>query len=105
MADQKSQSVSVPEVKSAFDVLSNELSRIAIEIEDLPECGCQEMNNESIMRLQKIDFCSQRLQDLSTLINSLSNEFAVEPSGLSERLSEKARLEHTRDLFAGWVEV
>lgn len=81
-------------------IISAELSKLAVEIEELPPCDCGNMSNEQIMRLQKIDFCSQRLQDLSSLVVLLSHKLERKENGIAQMMADNARLEYTRELFS-----
>ncbi|NRB31475.1 MAG: hypothetical protein HRU27_12860 [Rhizobiaceae bacterium] len=92
------------DAEPAFSILASELAKIAVEVEALSDGPVGELTQKRMVALQNIDFCSQRLNDLADLLRHLNSEFETQPDGLNERLSQKARLEHNRDLFAGWVE-
>jgi len=83
-----------------LNIISEELSKLAMEIEEIPQCECGTMSNEQIMRMQQIDFCSQRLQDLSTLISRMSTNVVSHEKDKPISLAEHARLEYTRELFS-----
>ena len=89
---------------SALQIISGELAKIADEIEDIPFATGGEISQERMIGMQRVDFCSQRLRDLSALMQLVNEELNEQPEGLFERLSDRAQLEHVRDLFAGWVE-
>lgn len=87
------------DIHVAVRVITEELAKIANEIEEIPGCSCGQMDSQTMMRMQKIDFCSQRLMDLSTLIRQFSDGEAMGSEGLLAKLSQTARLEHTQNLF------
>ncbi len=79
-----------------LEILALEMAKIAMEIKDLPQCGCGEMSNEKIMQMQQVDFCSQRLHDIANLMRVLSQ---VDNTISIECIAKKARLEHIRDIL------
>ena len=84
---------------SVMEILSSELSSIAKEIEDLPTSGFAEISNEQMIWMQQIDFCSQRLAEVSKLIRSLSSLESSSKEDLPSVMRDQANLEHVRKLF------
>ena len=87
------------EKNSVMEILSLEISSIAREIEDLPESALGEISYEQMVWMQQIDFCSQRLAEVSKLIKQLSSLEASSNEDLTEMMRAKANLEHVRKLF------
>jgi hypothetical protein len=79
-------------------LLVNELSMIATEIEDLP-LGSPQLSGEQIMAIQKIDFCRQRLMEVTKIMrNAFGQPTAATLHDLEEILMDVG-LEHTLDKF------
>jgi hypothetical protein len=95
----------VPEKKTntkhddAIEIIAAELLAIANEIEELPSFDPGELTNEKMVQLQKIDFCSQRLREVSKLIVEFAEQSHQDQITLLKILASSANLEHTRDLF------
>jgi hypothetical protein len=95
----------VPEKKTntkhddAIEIIAAELLAIANEIEELPSFDPGELTNEKMVQLQKIDFCSQRLREVSKLIVEFAEQSHQDQITLLKILASTANLEHTRDLF------
>lgn len=86
--------------QSVIGIIAREISAIADDIENLPAFNGGQLNDEQITLLQNIDFCSQRLKDISTLVGVLDGEVATASESLPERMVKSARIEHIRDLFS-----
>jgi len=84
---------------SVLDILSKEIATIAREIEDLPETSYGGITSEQMVRMQQIDFCSQRLSEVSKLMKYLSKLEEASSENLPESLRNQANLEHVRNLF------
>lgn len=84
---------------SAIEILSSEISSIAREIEDMPEGVFGDVTNEQMVWMQHIDFCSQRLVEVSKLIKHLSDLEKGTDENLPELMKASANLEHVRNLF------
>ncbi len=84
---------------SVMEILSSEISSIAREIEDLPEGALGQMTHEQMVWMQQIDFCSQRLSEVSKLIRHLSALEAGSAENLTDLMRASANLEHVRNLF------
>ena len=79
-------------------LLVDELALIAGEIEDLP-IGSGQMSPEQIMAIQKIDFCRQRLMEVTKIMkNAFGEDSAATLHDLEEILLDVG-LEHTLDRF------
>jgi len=79
-------------------LLVQELALIAGEIEDLP-IGGEDLTPQQIVAMQKIDFCRQRLMEVTKI---MQNAFGGEsPSTLHdlEEILVDVGLEHTLDAF------
>ena len=83
----------------AVAIIAAELIAIADDIEELPAFDPGELTNEKMMQLQKIDFCSQRLREVSKLIVEFAQQSHQDQMTLLKILAASAKLEHTRDLF------
>ncbi|KPB00116.1 hypothetical protein [Ahrensia marina] len=83
----------------AIEIIAAELLAIANEIEELPSFDPGELTNEKMVQLQKIDFCSQRLREVSKLIVEFAEQSHQDQITLLKILASTANLEHTRDLF------
>lgn len=83
----------------AINIIAAELLSIANEIEELPSFDPGELTNEKMMQLQKIDFCSQRLREVSKLVVEFAEQSHQDQITLLKILASSAKLEHTRDLF------
>ena len=79
-------------------LLTNELALIAGEIEDLP-IGAGGMTPEQIVALQKIDFCRQRLMEVTKIMNNAFGSSAAETLHDLEAVLIDVGLEHTLDTF------
>jgi hypothetical protein len=79
-------------------LLTSELSLIAGEIESLP-VGVGDMTPEQIVALQKIDFCRQRLMEVTKIMNNAFGSSAVETLHDIEDILIDVGLEHTLDAF------
>lgn len=79
-------------------LLVGELALIAGEIEELP-IGGGEMTFEQMVALQKIDFCRQRLMEVTKIMqNAFGSDAATTLHDLEEILIDVG-LEHTLDTF------
>ena len=94
------QEVNEVPVNSVMEILSLEIRGIASEIETLQLCSCGQITHEQMMQMQKIDFCSQRLAQVSILVRHLAKLEKDRKENLHEELRNEANLEHVRDLFA-----
>ena len=87
--------------RSALKIISDEIMKIAEEIESLPSLTDGEITNEDMMRMQKIDFCSQKLNDLANIVSHVSSTEDVEAmnADLELEMEEIAKLEYIRERF------
>lgn len=86
--------------KPVLEILSNEILAISNEIENLPDSGSTSFTSEQMMRMQQIDFCSQRLVAVADLVSFLSKLEADTDDSLRNEVKEKINLEHIQKLFA-----
>ena len=86
-------------VQAVLEVVSKELSKIAAEIEELDLVADGKMSAETIVSMQSIDFCSQRLADISALATVLSKNLSHVEDQSAEEFSSAVKLEHTQDLL------
>lgn len=82
-----------------LEVLSNEILAISKEIENLPDSGSTTMTSEQMMRMQQIDFCSQRLVAVANLVSHLSKLEADCKENLRDEIKDHINLEHIQKLF------
>lgn len=82
-----------------LEVLSNEILAISKEIENLPDSGSATMTSEQMMRMQQIDFCSQRLVAVANLVSHLSKLEADCKENLRDEIKGHINLEHIQKLF------
>ena len=79
-------------------LLVQELAMIAGEIEDLP-IGDEEMSHQQIMAIQKIDFCRQRLMEVTKIMQNAFGQTAPATLHDLEEILVDVGLEHTLDAF------
>lgn len=79
-------------------LLVNELALIATEIEDVP-MGFGQLTPEQIVAIQKIDFCRQRLMEVTKIMNNAFGSSAAETLHDLEAVLIDVGLEHTLDTF------
>ncbi|WP_421855120.1 hypothetical protein [Oricola sp.] len=79
-------------------LLTRELALIAGEIEDLP-IGYGDLSHEQIVAIQKIDFCRQRLMEVTKIMNNAFGSDAVSTLHDLEDILIDVGLEHTLDAF------
>lgn len=84
---------------SVMDILSKEIMAISSEIENLPAAGDGAFTNEQMMRMQQIDFCSQRLAAIADLVSHLSKLETLSSDNLKGEVRNLAKLEHIQKLF------
>lgn len=79
-------------------MLIGELSKIAGEIEEIP-LGSDKITNEQMIALQRIDFCRQRLLEVTKIMNKAFAEST--PAALHDlhHILTDVGLEHTREVF------
>lgn len=79
-------------------MLIGELSKIAGEIEEIPVASGS-MTNEQVVALQRIDFCRQRLLEVTKIMNKAFAEST--PAALHDlhHILTDVGLEHTREVF------
>ena len=87
--------------RSALKIISDEIIKIAEEIENLPNTAGSEMTNEDMMRMQQIDFCSQKLNDLANIVSHVSSTHDADAmnADLELEMEEIAKLEYIRKCF------
>lgn len=88
------------ETMPVLEVLSNEILAISSEIENLPQSVSATLTNEDMMRMQQIDFCSQRLVAVADLVAHLSKLETGCKDKLREEIKDHINLEHIQKLFA-----
>ena len=86
-------------LKSVLEIVSTEISNIAAEIENIDLMCGENLNDEKIVALQSIDFCSQRLADMSALAKFASREIENTQSDSVSGWEEVTKLEHTHKLL------
>jgi hypothetical protein len=79
-------------------LLVQELGMIAGEIEDLP-IGEKELSHEQIVAIQKIDFCRQRLVEVTKIMQNAFGEATPTTLHDLEEILMDVGLEHTLDAF------
>ena len=79
-------------------LLVRELSLIAGEIEDLP-IGNEELSHEQIVAIQKIDFCRQRLMEVTKIMQNAFGEATPTTLHDLEEILMDVGLEHTLATF------
>lgn len=88
------------EIPPVLEILSNEILLISKEIENLPDSGSTTITNEQMMRMQQIDFCSQRLVAVANLVSHLSKLEVGCRENLRNEIKDQIKLEHIQKLFA-----
>ncbi|MBL1405487.1 MAG: hypothetical protein COC17_04185 [Hyphomicrobiales bacterium] len=88
------------EITPVLEVLSTEILAISSEIENLPQSVSTTLTNEDMMRMQKIDFCSQRLVAVANLVAHLSKLETGCKNELREEIKDHINMEHIQKLFA-----
>lgn len=79
-------------------LLVQELGMIAGEIEDLP-LGKDELSHDQIVAIQKIDFCRQRLMEVTKIMQNAFGEATPTTLHDLEEILVDVGLEHTLDAF------
>lgn len=79
-------------------LLVQELAMIAGEIEDLP-IGSDEFTPQQIVAIQKIDFCRQRLMEVTKIMQNAFGESSPSTLHDLEEILVDVGLEHTLDAF------
>ena len=79
-------------------LLVQELGLIAGEIEDLP-IGSEQLSHEQIVAIQKIDFCRQRLVEVTKIMQKAFGESSPATLHDLEEILMDVGLEHTLDAF------
>lgn len=79
-------------------LLVQELGMIAGEIEDLP-LGDKELSFEQVVAIQKIDFCRQRLMEVTKIMQNAFGEATPTTLHDLEEILMDVGLEHTLDAF------
>ena len=82
-----------------FNRIADELVNIANEIEDLPGASPGEFSNEEIMRLQQIDFCSQKLRDIARMVEEFDSMNELCEQKRAVKLKDFAKLEYMQKLL------
>lgn len=88
------------ETMPVLEVLSNEILAISSEIENLPQSVSTTLTNEDMVRMQQIDFCSQRLVAVADLVAHLSKLETGCNDTLRAEIKDQINLEHIQKLFA-----
>jgi len=79
-------------------LLVQELALIASEIEDLP-IGGEDLTPQQIVAIQKIDFCRQRLMEVTKIMQNAFGEASPTTLHDLEEILVDVGLEHTLDAF------
>lgn len=79
-------------------LLVRELGMIASEIENIP-LGSEEMTRDQILAIQKIDFCRQRLMEVTKIMQNAFGEATPTTLHDLEKILMDVGLEHTLDAF------
>jgi protein-tyrosine phosphatase len=79
--------------------LSDELVIIARELDELEVFGNTSPTKEQMVAMQKMDLFSQKLNDISALIETISNTKDGKKSLGSGALTSVCKLEHTRSIL------
>jgi len=79
-------------------LLVQELGMIAGEIEEIP-LGGEELNHDQILAIQKIDFCRQRLMEVTKIMQNAFGEATPTTLHDLEAILMDVGLEHTLDAF------
>ncbi|PCI05654.1 MAG: hypothetical protein COB78_03425 [Hyphomicrobiales bacterium] len=80
-----------------INVLMAEIAEIAKEVENLPLGGDDESPNAKIMAMQNIDLCSQRLRDISKVMQNLTRSTDISAKCSVEDILDDIWLQHTQD--------
>lgn len=93
------EAVNHKEEPPVLEILSNEILAISKEIENLPDSGSSTLTSEQMMRMQQIDFCSQRLVAVADLVSHLSKLETGCKENLRNEIKDQIKLEHIQKLF------
>lgn len=80
-----------------LNVLVTQIAEIAEEVENLPLGGDDDSPNAKIIAMQNIDLCSQRLRDISKVMQNLVGSADMSAPCLIEEILDDIWLEHTQN--------
>ena len=80
-----------------INVLMTEIAEIAKEVENLPLGNDDDSPNAKIMAMQNIDLCSQRLRDISKVMQNLVGSADISAKCTVEDILDDIWLQHTQD--------
>lgn len=95
----KKTTVKHKEKPRVLEILSKEILAISREIENLPDSGSATLTSEQMIRMQQIDFCSQRLVAVANLVSHLSKLEVGCKENLRTEIKDQIKLEHIQKLF------
>lgn len=78
-------------------VLMAEIAEIAKEVENIPLGDDDDSPNAKIMAMQNIDLCSQRLRDISKVMQNLVGSTDMSAKCTVEDILDDIWLQHTQD--------
>ena len=80
-----------------INVLMTEIAEIAKEVENLPLGNDDDSPNAKIMAMQNIDLCSQRLRDISKVMQNLVGSADISAKCTVEDILDDIWLQRTQD--------
>ncbi|MFK5979675.1 MAG: hypothetical protein QM488_12400 [Rhizobiaceae bacterium] len=80
-----------------INVLRLEIAEIAKEVENLPLGDDDDSPNAKIIAMQNVDLCSQRLRDISKVMQNLVGSADMSAKCTVEDILDDIWLQHTQD--------
>ena len=90
-------------ISGVLTLLESELSRIAAEIEGIPFSGDRTLTKKEIVAYQKLDFCSQKLNDFSNVLMYLAKDTFNHGTPVSPDILKNVSLEYTKNLLTNGI--
>lgn len=84
--------------KYVINRIADEIDKIADEIENLPSPSGDALTSEDIMRLQQIDFCSQKLRDIAAMVHEFESTKTLPEGEKVNKLKSFAKLEYVQKI-------